>query len=128
MGQTMNQIIFDTSELVDWFGEVPNFHDCEIEKIEAIAKYDSLTISVRSFIYIDDVSADGEIIKQRHSLVIFKATGLLKMEISNWYCPNVIGDLSIKVFDHGVAIDIEPAVGMSVSVFARSLSASVVQT
>jgi hypothetical protein len=79
-------------DVIDWFGQVPSFHDATLERVEV--QDGSASIAIRAFRATTDVGPDGFYILDKHAVVTFQFIGVTGISI--------VGDARAIVLEIGI--------------------------
>jgi hypothetical protein len=84
------------SELVDWFGFEPDFHDAEVVRIEFRRAPHPTSISVYTWRITSEVDDAGYYVLDRHATVIFHLSGaVVAKQFQHWNHQNVLWGIRI---------------------------------
>ncbi|MEI5681308.1 MULTISPECIES: hypothetical protein [unclassified Mesorhizobium] len=88
--------ILGWSEVVDWFGFEPNFHDAEIIRIDFCRSPLPTTISVYTWRLTSQVDSRGCYVLDRHATVNFILEGVEVEAFTGWNHQNVLWDINVE--------------------------------
>jgi hypothetical protein len=83
------------SQLVDWFGFEPDFHDAEVLGIDFRRAPLPTTLSVYTWRMTSEVDHNGFYVLDRHATVAFILEGVAVEEFKGWNHQNVLYGVSI---------------------------------
>ncbi len=83
------------SELIAWFGYVPDFHDAEIVELSLRRRAPSV-FRVHTWITRDEIDKDGYFVKDRHVVVSFMLEGIVDLQLESFNHKNVISGLILR--------------------------------
>ncbi|WP_245308766.1 Imm50 family immunity protein [Aurantimonas sp. 22II-16-19i] len=121
-------------ELLQWFGQVPSFHDAEVLSLELRRKEPSV---LRLHGWINTVRHDGSHVLDRQAVVSFILGEVMDLQLDGFSHQNVIysltlrraidraerrGSLSVNPLPDDVEIEIEPCYGLGGFIRARAVT------
>ncbi|WP_118135594.1 Imm50 family immunity protein [Oceanicella sp. SM1341] len=123
--------------LLNWFGEVPSFHDAEIVSLSLNSAGRS-ALKIHGWIMTDERSSDGHFRLDRHAVVTFSMTGITDLRLDGFSSQNVIAGLILRrasdrggAGQHGlpqdeddIEIELRPCYGMDGFIRAKTLEIS----
>jgi len=83
------------TELVDWFGFEPTFHDAEVIRVDFRRNPLPTTISVHTWRMTPEVDEKGFYVLDRHATVNFILLGVNIRVFEGWNHQNVLGSISL---------------------------------
>jgi hypothetical protein len=99
------------TELFDWFGYWPTFHDGEIVDLE-LRRTGSSSLRVHTFTTTGEVDSRGHYVSIKHVVVKLVMDGVSDLQFNGFHVQNVINALLITRVEAGFQIELEPVVGM----------------
>jgi hypothetical protein len=129
------------SELLEWFGEVPWFHDAEVLSLELHRRGES-RLRVFGWITRNVVVNQGYSTSARHAIVTFSIRGVSDLQLDGFNQQNVLGNLFIHkrgkdterapyydfcAKDDDFEIILEPCYGLDGRIRCNELSISFIQ-
>jgi hypothetical protein len=136
----MEEQIYDAvvggTELVQWFGRVPSFHDAEILSLCLHRRGESF-LRLHGWIMTGAVGQDGYFILDKHAIVTFRLTEIMDLQLSSFSRQNVIGGLTLRrapyrpdrrphltsdPLPEDIEVELEPCYGLDGLIRARSVS------
>ena len=123
-------------DLVQWFGQVPSFHDAEILSLN-LRRNGQSSVCLHGWIMTAQVCQDGQLALDKHAIVTFLIDGVMDLQLDGFSHQNVImglilrrapdrperhGYLSQAPLPDDIEIEIEPCFGISGLIRARSVS------
>jgi hypothetical protein len=80
--------------LIDWFGEVPSFHDAEMLRLDLHAQGTSV-IELHAWLLTDEVDADGYLVEERNAIVTIALEDIIEVEVRDFCVPSLVFELVI---------------------------------
>lgn len=126
------------SELLNWFGRVPSFHDAEIISLALNRKGES-TLLLHGWVGTDKVDEKGYFVLEKHALVTFSIREIFDLQLDGFSHQNVIGSLDLRYgapnperqqfytqrdITNAFEITLEPCFGMDGVIRCKGLSVS----
>ncbi|QDL94054.1 hypothetical protein FDP22_19485 (plasmid) [Paroceanicella profunda] len=125
--------------LLNWFGEVPTFHDAEIVSL-SLDSAGSSALRIHGWIRTGERTSDGYFRLDRHAVVTFSMTGIVDLQLDGFSSQNVIAGLILqRAKDRGraghhslpqdeddIEIELLPCYGMDGFIRAKTLEISFV--
>lgn len=94
------------SELVEWFGVVPTFHDGEVLRLDL--KRDGVSkLVVYGFRMTSETDEKGFYVLDRKFIATFELDGIDKLELEGFSGQNVLNALTVAVRPAGAGFDLE---------------------
>lgn len=114
-------------ELIQWFGQVPSFHDAEVLDFH-LKRSGSSKLSIHTWNMTSEIE-NGYYRLEKHAVVTFRMDRIFELEIEGFNHQNVIGGLSLKRFRSGentgaYELQIEPVFGLCGVIRAEAVSVS----
>ncbi|WP_083590600.1 Imm50 family immunity protein [Aurantimonas sp. 22II-16-19i] len=121
-------------ELLQWFGQVPNFHDAEILSLELQRKKPSI---LRLHGWTSTAEEDGTYVLDREAVVSFTLYDVMDLQVEGFSHQNVIGSLNLRratdraerrgylslaPLPGDVEIELEPCFGLDGFIRARAVT------
>ena len=121
-------------ELVQWFGQVPSFHDAEILSLDLRRQGQS---ALRLHCWSTKIRQDGFWVHDKHAVVTFTLEGVVDLQLDEFNHQNVIhglilrrapdrpdrrGYMALGPLPEDIEIEIEPCYGMNGWIRARSVA------
>lgn len=106
------------TELCQWFGCVPSFHDAEVLDL-CLDRSGPSRLRIHAWNMRAD--EDGFLVRERHAIVTFVLDGLTDLELSGFSHQNVIDGLTLRVGSDGWVLQLEDCYGLSGSLTAREV-------
>jgi len=125
------------SDLLAWFGQVPNFHDAEILSLYLCRRGQSV-LRLHGWI-MGEVGHDGYFVLDKHSVATIMLEGVMDLQLDGFSSQNVIGGLTLRrapdrvdrrpyltltlaPLPDDIEIQMEPCFGMDGRIRARSVA------
>ncbi len=118
----MSKSPLDWSEVIEWFGGIPRFHDNEVISIDLRRDPEPSVISIRAFRMTPEVDSRGYYVLDKHATVMFTLKGILEQELDGWNHQNAIMNLEITEVDTGWRLEMDPAYGVGGYFIAESIT------
>lgn len=127
------------AELLQWFGEVPGFHDAEILGLD-LRRNGQSELKIHGWIMTNEIAENGSIALDRCAIVIFRFDDVVDLQIEGFNHQNVIyglilrralhrperrDHLSLPPLPQDFEIELLPCYGLSGFIRARTLSITV---
>lgn len=122
------------SDLLDWFGQVPRFHDAEILSLY-LRRRGHGALRLHCWLTTNKVGQDGYLALDKHAIVTFTLEGVMDLQLDGFSAQNVINGLILRRAPDRVDrrsylilppspedVEIEPCYGMSDLIRMRSIS------
>jgi hypothetical protein len=113
------------TQLEEWFGYSPNFHDAEVISLDLRRGLESSTLKIHAWHTSDEVDEDGYFRRDRHATVSFKFSGIVQLAISDWNHQNVLASLDVTEDSEGYVIALNGTFGVDGRIVAKTLSITV---
>jgi hypothetical protein len=81
-------------ELLNWFGEVPDFHDAEVVSM-TFNRRGTSELKIHGWV-MRPSETRGEIILDKHAVVTFRIEGIMDLQLDHFSSQNVIWGLTLK--------------------------------
>ncbi len=107
----MTPAIRGADTLVAWFGSWPSFHDAEILELH-LDRSGPCWLKVHAWRMTDKVGEDGYYVLNKHVVVTFHMTDILRLSLEGFSGQNVIFGLAIESDEEGFTINLEPCFGL----------------
>ncbi|HEV7220381.1 MAG TPA: Imm50 family immunity protein [Terriglobales bacterium] len=117
--------ISGATELHDWFGYWPSFHDAEIISLH-LDRNGRSSLRVLTWEMTKDIGEKGYYVLTKHALVEFNFEAVSGLSLNGFNDQNVIFGLSIEKTDSGFRVALYECYGLSGSIDAEKLSLCVV--
>lgn len=108
------------SELINWFGYWPGFHDAEVISIE-LARSGASRLCVHAFESTGTINSKGHYICQRHVVVKFLLTGIRQLQLIDFNQQNVLAGLTLRRVEQGCEVKLEGCDGVDGVIVAESV-------
>ncbi len=118
----MSRAALDWSEVMEWFGCIPHFHDDEVISIDLRRDPEPSVISIRAFMMTPEVDSHGYYVLDKHATVKFTLNSILEQELDGWNHQNAIMNLEITDVDTAWRLEINPAYGVGGYFVAESIT------
>jgi hypothetical protein len=105
-------------KVIEWFGYWPSFHDAEV--IEMYASRAGV-----SWIKIHAWRLTEYWVPEKDVVVTFEFNDIRDWTLSEFNHQNVIASLSIKAFESGIKVRLEPCFGLCGTVLAKQVSITI---
>lgn len=92
---TVYESIAGGSELLQWFGRVPSFHDAEILSL-SLCRDGPSHLALRGWNITDTVRPDGYFVLDRRAVVTFVIEGITDLKLEGFNHQNVIYELGLS--------------------------------
>ena len=114
-------------ELLEWFGQVPSFHDAEILDLH-LRREGASTLRIHAWNMTSKVK-NGYFVLEKHAVVEFAIGGIVNLELDDFNHQNAIDGLTLSRVKYDENLEIyevllEPAYGMAGFIQAIELSVS----
>ena len=124
------------ADLLQWFGQVPTFHDAEILSLDLRRNSES-KLRLHGWIVTGETDRNGLAILDRHAVVTFALESLMDLQLDGFSAQNVIAGLFLRrasneparrnflaldPMPQDIEIELEPCYGLSGIIRARSVS------
>jgi hypothetical protein len=83
------------SDLVDWFGYAPDFHDAEVIELSLHRRGQSI-LRVHAWRTGRDVNEQGYLVQDKHVIVTFIMEGIMDLQLDGFSHQNVISELVLR--------------------------------
>ena len=83
------------SDLIAWFGYVPDFHDAEIVELSLHRRAPSI-LRVHTWITRQEVDEQGYFVQDKHVVVTFTMEGIMDLQLDGFSHQNVISELVLR--------------------------------
>lgn len=125
MNDELLQQIPGGSELVAWFGHVPDFHDGEILSMALERGGPSCQILVHYWTYSGAKDSDGYFVSDRHAVVRFALDGVTDVQLAGFNQQNVVMEIILSCTEeNGYRLELVPCFGIDAWIEARELTIS----
>lgn len=111
------------SEVVEWFGFWPSFHDAEITRVHLNRSRPSY-IDVHTFRMTSELTASGHYLCDKHAIVTFELVELLEVNLQDFNHQNVVSGIDIASTESGFQLIFEGCYGLVGSVSATTVKLS----
>lgn len=108
------------SELIEWFGGVPHFHDGELLSIE-LRNPGLSRLRIHAWRMTDEVDEDGYYVLDRHAVVTLVLDEVTHVELFGFHEPGIILDLAILEVEDGYQVEWGSSCGVEGMLRARRL-------
>ena len=125
MDDTPNIDVPGWSELIDWFGYSPNFHDAEILSIDLRREPEVSTIRIHVWRTNDDVTPEGFYRLDRHAIATFSLWGIRSLQMEGWNHQNALWELRIDSGAEGFTLHMPTANGLEGEIVAARISVAI---
>jgi hypothetical protein len=112
------------TDVVDWFGQWPSFHDAEVIEVHLKRKGRSF-LRVWAFQATSVVDETGHYVCDRHAIVTFALEGVSDLELADFSPQNVISSLTVEVLPETVRLTMSPCFGVAGYLEASRVSVAV---
>lgn len=125
MGEMPKTDVPGWSDLVDWFGYSPNFHDAEILSVDLRRDPQASTIRVHVWRTNDDVTPEGFYRQDRHAIATFSLWEISMLQMDGWNHQNVLSELWIVSGDRGLTLHMPTSHGLEAEIEAARISVAI---
>ena len=108
------------TELFEWFGFWPSFHDAEVLSI-SLTRTGASIVRVHTFETTDKVDAKGYFVSQKHVVVSFLLEDVSTCDLAWFNNQNALFGMTLTRVDDGFELNMRAAYGVSGSITARSI-------
>jgi hypothetical protein len=109
------------TELVNWFGYWPDFHDAEILSLE-LNRTGSSVLRIHTWEMTKDIDDQGFYILRKHVIVDLLFDHVIGLDLSDFNEQNVISGLSVKRNDDGFRVELGACYGLAGSIEAKEIA------
>jgi hypothetical protein len=114
------------SQLLEWFGYAPRFHDAEVLTVTLDREGPRCTIAIHGFEMTPEVDSDGYFILTKHVVVSFHLEGVSLLELGGFAEQNYLMGLSLsRTGDGQFRLELDPCGGLGGCVEARAMSIAI---
>jgi hypothetical protein len=113
------------SQLKDWFGYIPNFHDAEVVGLDLRRGADPSTLHVHTWRTSSEVDQNGNFRRDRHATVSFVFSNIVELEVRDWNYQNVLARMDITKNDEGHTIILTGSFGVDGRIVANLIGIGV---
>jgi Immunity protein 50 len=113
------------TELEDWFGYVPNFHDSEVESLDFRRDPEPSILRIHAWRASNEVDESGYYRRDRHATVSFILSGIAQMEINGWNHQNVLAGLEVAEDSEGYVLTLYTTFGVDGQIVAKRVSVTI---
>jgi hypothetical protein len=125
-GSTMSNVLdmAGVSDVMDWFGEWPSFHDAEVTRIH-INRSGPSYMDVHAFRMTSEVTPTGHYRCDKHAVVTFEFEDIAEMELYDFNFQNVISGLTfVRTEESLLKVTLHACYGAHGFVMAKKISMS----
>lgn len=115
------QEIPGSTELHDWFGYWPSFHDAEIVSLH-LNRIGPSSMRVHTWEMTKEVDERGNYVLAKHVVVEFIFEGVSDLDVSGFNHQNVIFGLNIEKMESGFQVNLSGCYGIEGSIMAGKIS------
>jgi len=115
--------IHGASELYDWFGYWPSFHDAEIISLH-LNRGGNSSLRVHTWEMTKEVDEKGYYVLARHVVVEFILEAVSDLSLNGFNHQNVVFGLEVEKIDSGFRLRLDDCYGLTGSIEAERLSLS----
>jgi len=109
------------SELYDWFGYWPDFHDAEIISLH-LNREGRSSLRVHTWETTKEIDEKGYFAQSKHVLVEFILESIADLSLNDFSCQNVISGLYIEKTSLGFRLTLGACYGLAGSIDAERIS------
>ena len=113
--------IHGASELRDWFGYWPSFHDAEIISLH-LNRRGSSSLRVHTWEMTKEVDEKGHYVLAKHVVVEFILETVSGLSLNGFNHQNVIFGLEVEKIDSGFRLTLDNCYGLAGSIEAERMS------
>jgi hypothetical protein len=113
------------SDLIDWFGHSPSFHDAEVVSVELRREPEPSVLRVHAWRTNEDLDANGFFRLDRHATVTFTINGITALRLDTWNHQNVLAELWVTSAENGYTLHMPSSYGMEGEISAKAISVTV---
>lgn len=113
--------IHGASELHDWFGNWPSFHDAEIISLH-LNRRGSSSLRVHTWEMTKEVDEKGYYVLAKHVVVEFILESISGLNLNGFNHQNVIFGLEVEKIDSGFRLRLDDCYGLAGSIEAERMS------
>ena len=131
MSQSSSAAVYEAipggKELLEWFGQVPSFHDAEILDLH-LKREGASTLRIHAWNITSKVR-NGYFVLEKHAVVEFAIGGIVNLELDDFNHQNAIDELTLSRVKYKESLEVyevvlEPAYGLAGFIQAIELSVS----
>lgn len=100
------------SDVVEWFGRAPRFHDAEVLSMDLRRWPEPSTIRVHAFRMTPETDSRGYFVLDRHAVVTFELACITEFEMSEWNHQNALDSLELERDGDAFLLVFNPATGI----------------
>ncbi len=115
----------DWTQVVEWFGYKPKFHDSEVVSIELRRSPDPSIIRIHAFQMTSEVDESGYFVLDKHALITFNLTDIEEQNFSDWNHQNALMGIDMSVTPSGHRLEMEAAYGINGYIVAKHITIEV---
>jgi|ERR1035441_10497797 hypothetical protein len=109
------------TELHDWFGYWPSFHDAEVLSLH-LNRVGTSSLQVHTWEITKEVDDRGYFVTSKHAVVEFTFEAVSGLSLNGFNHQNVIFGLEIEKTDSGVRLTLDQCYGLAGSIEANEMS------
>jgi|LNFM01.1.fsa_nt_gb hypothetical protein len=110
------------TELRDWFGYIPSFHDAYITDL-SIDLSGHGRMRVRAFRMTRELDARGHYVQDKHCAVRFEFEGIQDVDLDGFTGDaGILDQLNIRKVEAGFSVDLDPVYGVGGAIVAKKVS------
>jgi Immunity protein 50 len=113
------------SNVIDWFGYSPNFHDAEVTSIDLRRGLEASTIRIHAWRTNRDTTEEGYFRQDRHALITFAIKGITSLKLEGWNHQNVLSELWLDRTADGFVLHLPEIYGLDGKISAADISVSI---
>jgi hypothetical protein len=113
--------------VIEWFGYKPNFHDAEVVSIELRRTPEPSVVRVHAWRTGCENDETGHFRQDRHAVVSFNLTGVVRQELRFWNHQNVLSRLYVTDEQDGPTLTLEGIYGVDGEIAAKEISIEIEQ-